>query len=830
MVGGSTQRRTLGILGVAIMTTLFSLLVWTSGGASSATPPTTSVLIPTTGATITGTTVFDAAASNTPGVTSSAAGITSVQFELADGTLTNSVVATATPTVYGWLGQWDSTTVANGTYSLTSVVTTPSNGTATSTPVSITVSNTPLATSVLAPEGGSSVKGFALLDAAATSGNGISSVTFDITGGTLSKWVAATATPTLYGWLAQWNSGNIPNGTYSLTSVVTDASHNTATSTPVTVTVANAAPLAVEPWGNLHVQSNVSELPLPPTAPSTTAGSCSLTVNPNDTGCITDVGSPGFYGDPHYVLVGVDFAGAPAVPDRGSIYTGNQILLLKTDGTTFSNGDAWKCITCGIPTANIGAGFAISSYPPAHAFPGDTRVLLGNGVLDCGTYQISDPNCTPANTHIYPIDLGGQPLGGTLGQATSREWRLDPDGVHLGLNMLVENGTTYDEFGVFGRLSWDATTSAYDLINTTTLFNPSSQYLPYTVQAGNQLQWNPVGLVGEFRGFSADGQSVLGIQSFESGSIDAFSTSLETGQSKWLTYHAEYTDPMFASPDGKWMVNEEVLGSGRTDFISGMQGVPPLTDQLPTTGFISGIRNNGNRRFFQPYLVSTSNPLQSERVNLGGDPNWNANADPVWLADSSAVVYEQTMVTAPACGGTNPLPCPVSGEPGGRTTRLMIARFPSLTPTPWAPPAPVSDSVPWGTPYTPGAAFPARPHLPAGTYTLKGISGSASVVITTDPSNALVMSISVTYNNFNFDFIDAINGTESVTRATDSPFGHEVWNENLTSTGVYHSQTKVTSPAGFNLGYQTLLNNFEPTGTMVTTVDGNPYTQPGNGD
>ena len=66
MVGGSTQRRTLGILGVAIMTTLFSLLVWTSGGASSATPPTTSVLIPTTGATITGTTVFDAAASNTP--------------------------------------------------------------------------------------------------------------------------------------------------------------------------------------------------------------------------------------------------------------------------------------------------------------------------------------------------------------------------------------------------------------------------------------------------------------------------------------------------------------------------------------------------------------------------------------------------------------------------------------------------------------------------------------------------------------------------------------------------------------------------------------------
>jgi hypothetical protein len=54
----------------------------------------------------------------------------------------------------------------------------------------------------------------------------------------------------------------------------------------------------------------------------------------------------------------------------------------------------------------------------------------------------------------------------------------------------------------------------------------------------------------------------------------------------------------------------------------------------------------------------------------------------------------------------------------------------------------------------------------------------------------------------------------------------ETWNENLTSTGPLDSQSKITSPGGFTLGFKTLLNYFEPTGWMTTTVNENTYLQP----
>jgi hypothetical protein len=78
-----------------------------------------------------------------------------------------------------------------------------------------------------------------------------------------------------------------------------------------------------------------------------------------------------------------------------------------------------------------------------------------------------------------------------------------------------------------------------------------------------------------------------------------------------------------------------------------------------------------------------------------------------------------------------------------------------------AAPSPVSDAVPWDTPHTVGQAFLTRPHLPAGTYTLRGTRcGPARVVITTD--SALT------------------------------------WDEDLRLFGQ-HTGTKLTSPGGFTL-------------------------------
>jgi hypothetical protein len=95
-------------------------------------PPTTSVLIPSKGATLSGSTYLDASASNA----------TSVEFWLFGGSygFSGHLVGTATPTIYGWLDSWNTTTVPNGTYLLVSEAV-GSGGSTFSSGVSITVAN-----------------------------------------------------------------------------------------------------------------------------------------------------------------------------------------------------------------------------------------------------------------------------------------------------------------------------------------------------------------------------------------------------------------------------------------------------------------------------------------------------------------------------------------------------------------------------------------------------------------------------------------------------------------------------------------------------------------
>jgi hypothetical protein len=198
----------------------------------------TRVLLPSDGTVVQGLQVLDAAAGDAPGVTN-------VVFEVSGGTIADQVVATATPTIYGWLAEWNTTSVPNGTYTLQSVATDAAANTDTSGPVTITVNNQPPSTAVLIPSGGATVSGASqLLDASASSAAGIASVTYELSGGpsNIGDKVIATATPTLYGWLAQWNTTTVPNGTYTLHSVATDPVAETAASAPITITVDNPPP------------------------------------------------------------------------------------------------------------------------------------------------------------------------------------------------------------------------------------------------------------------------------------------------------------------------------------------------------------------------------------------------------------------------------------------------------------------------------------------------------------------------------------------------------------------------------------------------------------
>src|SRR6202034_1357349 len=125
------------------------------------------------------------------------------------------------------------TAVPNCTYTVQSVASYAGGVTGVSAPVTVTVNNSPPSTSVVIPATGSTQSGgAATLDASAASN--VTSVSFELSGGSLTDDVIGTAAPTVYGWLSQWNTTAVPNGTYTVQSVASYAGGVTGTSAPVT--------------------------------------------------------------------------------------------------------------------------------------------------------------------------------------------------------------------------------------------------------------------------------------------------------------------------------------------------------------------------------------------------------------------------------------------------------------------------------------------------------------------------------------------------------------------------------------------------------------------
>jgi hypothetical protein len=586
-------------------------------------------------------------------------------------------------------------------------------------------------------------------------------------------------------------------------------------------------PLTVEPSQRLEENVTYSLLSGPPVVPNDEPGACTSEVNPNHTGCIqterSALGSMGTYwADSDYLFMGAIFAGAPE-SGPGSEYTGEQLLLVKTDGSTFENGDSWKCLTCGLPApVEAGAAYAgTSSFTyPINGFRDGDRVLAGTSILDCGEYRFADVECTPDQVHVYPLhwDMGGEESGAV------REPRLHPDDNHIGFSHF--DPKQFGQFAFMGRLEFNDAQQRYDILDSKYLFNPAPEYQTFAVD-GNSLQLNDAGMVGEFRGWTADGTESIGIAQVESGNVDAVATDLVTGDSRPLTHHAGYMDPLMASPAGNYLLAENTLGSGRLDFLAGAPGVPPIIDQLPLAGYIAGIRNNQERRFFLPYLVDTET-RKSQLLSYDGDPNWNASADPAWLPDGTGAAWAEQIVQAPACGGENPLPCPEisSGQP---PSRVVLARFDDFEPSESVDVEPAT-VVEWGIDYEPGQPLPHRPSLPAGTYTVEGAEGGAAeVVVTANDTDTRTMSIAVEFNEYTDDDETIINGPQSVEIAEDSPLSDITWHADLVISGRYEGAVQ-TSPDGFTVDRQTKMTNvFQSSGTMTTTINGHTYTQPVNG-
>ena len=590
----------------------------------------------------------------------------------------------------------------------------------------------------------------------------------------------------------------------------------------------------------------ITTLPLPPAINNTTAGACTLEINPSGTGCTalsTGLQGGSFLPDGQHVLATVRFVGAPAAPDPASVYTGQQVIIVKANGEVFSSGDAWKCITCGVPAAGDVTDF---SYP--QVFSDGKRVLAGAYIIDCGPHQLHSNDCTRDQTSVHPIRLENTADGSGPG-ARIRELRLHPDNLHLGLNVFDLSGGSLGQIAYIGRLAFnpDPQTGSnraprYDLTHVQQLFDPDA---PSPLQSdGSELYINHSAItIGELRGFSGPGDEVTYIgYPAESCNIDVFAASLSTGRVRRLTSHPGYVDPIQMSPDDEWMVIMDTRGTNRTMFMDGLRGVPPITDMISATA-CSSVRNNGDRRFFQPWLLDRHGDRGSyfgQEINGAShgtagsgaidDPEWNGRADPWFSPDGTKITYWQAQTVPPACGGRNALPCYESKEPHGRHERLMVAHLVDRKPVPRKRVAGVPDIIPGAVKYRPGASMPSRSWPPPGKYVLKGrTSGHADVDLSSLQDSTSIDAVAVTFTDFSEDGLRIVSGSQNISRVPGGlTLDRTVWHSDITQRGIECGSQK-TSCGGFHLAIDVMKNIFEANGTLRTTVDEILYEQPGNG-
>jgi hypothetical protein len=200
----------------------------TGTGAAETTPPTVAITSPTSGPTYTVT----SSSLGLKGTASDNVGVTQVAWVNSRG---GSGIASGT-------SSWTTSTIALqlGSNALT-VTARDAAGNAATANLTVTLSDTTSPTvAVTAPAAGTTVTSTVVASGSATDNIGVAGVQFKLDGVNLG---AEVTTPP---YNVTWNTTTTADGTHVLTAVARDAAGNVATSTGVTVTVANAGAQAID--------------------------------------------------------------------------------------------------------------------------------------------------------------------------------------------------------------------------------------------------------------------------------------------------------------------------------------------------------------------------------------------------------------------------------------------------------------------------------------------------------------------------------------------------------------------------------------------------------
>ncbi len=276
--------------------------------ASDTTLPGVSITGPVSGGAASGVITLSAAAGdniNVATVTFTAGTVTiPARMNLDSITVPGQPLATA------WTASFDTRLVANGPVSITATAKDPSGNTTVSSPIALSVFNadvTAPTVAITSPVAGGTVAGTTTIVIASGDDTGVSAVTVSAGGQSLG---AASLQPDGT-WTIPWNTVPLVDGPVTLTATATDAAGNAATSSPVTVTIANADTTAP------------SVAFLSPANGATVKGTVTATVTATDNVGVTKVG----------IYAGTRLVGW-ATPQSGSAWT----LTFNTKTSVTPNG------------------------------------------------------------------------------------------------------------------------------------------------------------------------------------------------------------------------------------------------------------------------------------------------------------------------------------------------------------------------------------------------------------------------------------------------------------------------------------------------------------
>jgi hypothetical protein len=306
---------------------------------------------------------------------------------------------------------WDTTTVTNGTYAITALVTDASGQTYTTTAVNVYVGNSSSTVSIVAPLSFSTVAGTSVVQTSVKAGtSSIKSVQLDLNGTNLGPAITAVGSDGYYSY--SWDTTQTTNGTYTLTSTATDNAglsskfsitvyvNNSATTTP-TVPPVTPPVASTNPSGLLQVPTGET--------PAAVAGAHANGTLVMIGGTYYEVGNGVLQGiTTPAILSSLGFTFADAVPAN----TADQEM---SQGTVALPSDGSLITSAGDPTIYLVSG------QQRHPFvSGDVFTALG--------YKFSS---------VLNIDSGLANLL-PLGSAIS-----DPASWHLLGSDISNNGTVY---------------------------------------------------------------------------------------------------------------------------------------------------------------------------------------------------------------------------------------------------------------------------------------------------------------------------------------------------------------------------------------------------